>query len=130
MKNLIEAYLQYLANHPGRVDSIILWTISMVFVYIILFMYRKKMIEGASGEDTFFQLPEQVNYLLHYVWPPITFYAAYFDAKFQVYVWVLILGIIAYLIGGRWIFEWVLALRSGKANVEIKETTTTTIKES
>lgn len=110
-------YFKYLANNPHDVNSIILWNISTAVVYVILFWHRKLMIQGASSENGLFELPEQVTYVLNFVWPPITFYAAYFNAEFNIMVWALILGVIAYTIGGRWIFQWVLAFKSGKDNV-------------
>ena len=90
----------------------------MAFVYFNLLRLRPTMIEGAKGVNGLFESNEQVIYLLNWVWPGILSYAAFFNAEFNVCVWGLIASIIGYTIGGRWLFEWALAFKTGKSSVE------------
>lgn len=124
MVKLIDSYLQYLATNPGKVDSIIVWTFSTFIIWIIMFMYREKIIKGMSGENGLFESPEVVGYILCWVFPPIINYSAFFNVELPNWVWWFLASGIAYTLGGRWLFEWVLALRAGSTRVE---TTTTTV---
>lgn len=118
MIQLFETYLAYLASHPDLINSIILWNITMAFVYFNLLRLKPVMVEGAKGVNGLFESNEQVIYLLNWVWPGILSYAAFFNAEFNVWVWGLIASIIGYTIGGRWLFEWALAFKTGKSSVE------------
>jgi hypothetical protein len=124
--HLLEKYLDFLYAHPQMINSIILWNITMVFVYFILIKYRTKMIEGSAGSNTFWEMPEQWGYIWLYVAAPITCYSAFFNSELPSWVWWFNVGVAGYTIGGRWIFEWVLAIRSGSKVVETTTTTTTT----
>ena len=115
---ILKSYLTYLAAHPELVNSIILWNISMFFIYFILLKYRTKMIEGSAGQNTFWEMPEQWGYIWLFVSAPITCYSAFFNQPLPDWVWWFNCGVAGYTIGGRWIFEWVLALRSGKNSVQ------------
>lgn len=123
MTKLFESYLAYLAAHPGRVDSIILWTVTMMMVWFMLFRYRNLMMRGMSGTNGLFEAAEQVAYISHWIWPPIVCYSAFFNVELSAWVWYFVIGVIAYTLGGRWLFEWVLALRAGKSSVESSQTT-------
>lgn len=118
---LFDSYLEYLSTHPGRVDSIILWTLTMAVVWFIQFKYREKMLTGMSGVNALFEAPEQVAWILNWCWPPIVAYSAYFNQELSLMIWYFIYAAIAYTLGGRWIFEWVLALRAGATKVESRE---------
>jgi len=118
MIQLIESYLEYLSANPGRVDSIILWTLTMIVVWTIQFWYRKTMITGMSGANGLFESAEQVAYILNWIWPPVLCYSAYFNQELSQWIWYFIYAAIAYTLGGRWLFEWVLALRAGATKVE------------
>jgi len=118
MLKVTETYLNYLANHPELINSIILWNITMFFVYVNLIKLRPTMIDGAKGVNGLFEANEQVIYVLNWIWPGILSYAAFFSAEFDVWVWGLIASMIGYTIGGRWLFEWALAFKTGKSTVE------------
>ena len=120
MKDLINTYIQYLINHLEMVNSIILWNLTMLFVWGVQIKYRKKMIDGHAGSNFLFESPEQIAYILNFVWPGILCYAAYFNVDVPKYVWVIIGGTIMYVLGGRWLFEWALAFRAGASKVETK----------
>lgn len=121
MIELLTTYLRYLTAHPELVNSIILWNITMGFVYGVLFSLKKEMVEGSKGRNELLEANEQVMYLLNWVWPPIVCYAAYFTVALDVWVWAFVIGIIGYTIGGRWIFEWALAFKSGKSSMDNKK---------
>lgn len=118
MINLLTKYFENLANNPERIDAIYLWTLSTFVVWTVMVVYRKKMIEGASGDNGFFETAEQVTYIMTWMFPAITFYSVYFKVELSSWVWYFMTGVTAYAIGGRWIFEWVLALRSGSSKVD------------
>jgi hypothetical protein len=90
----------------------------MAFVYFILIKYRTKMIQGSEGANSFWEMPEQWGYLWLYIASPITCYSAFFNVELPSWVWWFNAGVAGYTIGGRWIFEWVLAVRSGATKVE------------
>lgn len=117
MIHLFETYLRYLESHPDLINSIILWNITMFFVYVNLIRLRPTMVDGAKGTNGLFESNEQVIYLLNWVWPGILSYAAFFNATFNIWVWGLTASIIGYTIGGRWLFEWALAFKTGKSTV-------------
>lgn len=118
MRELLTTYLKYLTAHPERVDSIILWSVTMTLVYVTLFVLRSTMVEGSKGPNKLMDANEQVMYLLNWVWPPIVCYSVFFKDPLNVWVWAFLLGVIGYAIGGRWIFEWALAFKTGKSSVE------------
>jgi hypothetical protein len=135
MKHLFESYTDYLSSNPGEFNSIILWTITMFFVYFIMIKYRKTMLTGASGQNGFMESNEQVIYMMNWVWPPVVSYSAFFNSELPVWCWWFMAGCIAWALGGRWLFEWALALRAGatkvdesttevKTKVEVQSTTT------
>ena len=118
MRDLIETYLKYLENHPEEINSIILWNLTMSFVYYVLIKYRNQMLEGAKSGNKLFESNEQVIFLLNMVWPGFLSYSVYFSKPIDGWSMSLVAGIIGYTIGGRWIFEWALAFKSGKSKVE------------
>lgn len=125
MIRLIDTYLKYLETHPDLIHSIILWNVTMFFVYFILLKYRAKMIAGSEGENRYWEMAEQWGYLWLYVSAPITCYSAYFKVNLPDWVNWFNIGIACYTIGGRWLFEWVLALRAGSTKVETETTQVT-----
>jgi hypothetical protein len=76
------------------------------------------MINGIQGTNGFMESAESVTYVMCWLFPYILLYAAFFQAKFDVWVWWFMSGCIAWALGGRWLFEWALALRAGKTSVE------------
>lgn len=127
MIKMIDSYFEYLTTHPTMLNSIGLWTVTMVFYYFILIKYRQLMIEGSRGENSFWEMPEQWGYIWLYVSGPITAYSAYFNSELPSWVWWFNVGIAGYTIGGRWIFEWALAIRAGSTKVEHETKTTATL---
>lgn len=125
MMKLIDSYIEYLTNHPTMLNSIGLWTTTMLFVYFILLRYKSKMIDGSAGDNKFWEMPEQWGYIWLYVAAPITCYSAYFNSELPAWVWWFNVGVAGYTIGGRWIFEWVLAIRTGSSKVETESTKVT-----
>jgi hypothetical protein len=116
MMRLINSYLEYLATHPDKVDRIILWTVTVSVIWFVMFRLKPTMVDGAKGTDKLLQLAEQIGYITLWLLTPILSYFAYFkDSESVLY---FLGGIVAYTIGGRWLFQWALAFRSGKTIVE------------
>lgn len=128
MGKLLDTYLKYLESHPDQITSTILWNITMFFVYWVLIKYRTKMIDGSTGENKFWEAPEQWGYVWIYISAPIVCYSAYFKTELPAWVWYFNVAITLYTIGGRWLLQWVLAVRAGTTKVET-ETTQVTLKE-
>lgn len=123
MIRLINSYFEYLATHPDKVNSILLWTMTMAVVWFMQFRYRVKMIDGMSGDNKLFEAAEQVAWILNWVWPPIVCYSAFFNVELSNWIWYFTFGCIAYTLGGRWLFQWVLALRAGSTEVKTDQKT-------
>lgn len=76
------------------------------------------MIAGAHGKNASWESPEQYSYVGKWVVFPIVTFSASFRYDLPTYMWYFVYGLTAYVIGGRWIFEWALALRAGSTKVE------------
>jgi hypothetical protein len=118
IQKVFDRFLEYLATHPDVIISIQLWTVTMIGVYFILIKYRVKMIDGASGEDHKFQIPEQISYVINWIFPGIICFGAFFKADIPDMIMYTLIGALAYSMGGTWLFKWLLALRAGKSEVE------------
>lgn len=134
MIKLYESYLEYLSANPGEFTSIILWTLTSIITTTILVVYRKKMVHGATGANGFMESAEQVIWIMNWIWPYVLTFSAFFQAELPDWCWWFMSGCIAWALGGRWLFEWALALRAGvtsvntsktEAKVEVKTETTT-----
>lgn len=122
MKELIDTYLIYLATHPSLINSIILWNTTNFFIWFVLIRYRVKMIEGVMGENKLWEAPEQIAYLLLFLFPPILTYSAFFNSELPVWCWYFLSFAVAYTLGGRWMLEWILAFKTGSSSVAKTET--------
>jgi len=120
MKELLLSYLKYLETHPEAVHSILLWNITMVFVYWNLIKLRPQMVEGAKSDNRLFESNEQIIYILNWVWPGSVSYLVFFNVTPNGWTVSLLAGMIAYTIGGRWLFQWALAFKNGISKVEDK----------
>lgn len=117
MRHLFSAYVDYLSGNPGEFTSLILWLMTSILITTVLFKQRKDMINGIKGFDGFMQSAESVIYLMCWIFPYILNYSAFFQAELPVWCWWFMSGCIAWALGGRWLFEWALALRAGKTTV-------------
>lgn len=134
MRHLFSAYVDYLSSNPGEFTSLIMWIITSIIVTTVLIVYRKKMAHGAAGANGFMESAEQVVWIMNWVWPYALCYSVFFQAQLPVWCWYFMSGCIAWALGGRWLFEWALALRAGKTtvvetsntNIQHKETKTET----
>lgn len=115
MSHLFKSYIDYLSSNPGEFTSLLLWLITMTAVYVVLIVFRKKMVHGASGENGFMESSEQVLYVMNWVWPAIVSYAAYF--RDEEWIQWFMFGAIAWALGGRWLFEWALVFKAGGTKV-------------
>lgn len=124
LSKLIDSYLEYLISHPEIFLEIQVYTMIMVPFNIIMFMNRKEMIKGVTGGNTFWEAPEQYAYIAIWVSFPVFTYNGIFEKEMPSLVAYFFFGVVGYTLGGRWIFEWLLAFRAGKS--EVTETTTNT----
>ena len=116
---LIDAYLDHLAQNPNEVHAIILWTVVNAIAFYIKFKSRKDAIEGSKGADHLWEAPEYLVYIISWVVNPVTTFVIFFQVQSMIfYAWIVIGGTLAYTIGGRWIFEWFLAFKSGASKVD------------
>lgn len=121
---VIDSFLNYLSQYPDKVESMFIWIIVNTIVYWFLIRNRTNMVDGASGGNKFFELPEQYGYISLYVVFSIVTYSSFFRYELPVMVWYFIMGLVMYIVGGRWLFDWALAFRAGKT--EVTETTINT----
>lgn len=133
---IIDSYIDYLSSNPGEFTSLILWGITFVIITSLLIWLRKDMVAGAKGVNGFMEAAESVTFLMCWIFPYIITYSAFFQAELPSWVWWFMSGCIAWALGGRWLFEWALALRAGattvpsetrtviEKNIETKEKTT------
>jgi hypothetical protein len=126
MNKIIESYFSNLALNPERLDSMFLWTVTSIIITVVLIKYSKQMVNGLMGKNTLWESPEIVIYLLCWLFPYILNYAAFFKATLPDWVWWFMSAGIAYALMGRWIFDWVLALRAGATSVTESATVTKT----
>lgn len=122
MKHLLDSYFDYLSSNPGEFTSIVLWNITSIIITTVLIVYRKKMAHGAAGQNGFMESAEQVIWIMNWVWPYILTYSAFFQAELPSWCWWFMAGCIAWALGGRWLFEWALALRAGATKVNESKT--------
>lgn len=116
MIRFIHSYFEYLATHPTMVNSIIMWTVTVGGIWLLMIRLKNEMVEGAKGPDKLFQIAEQISYIVLWLLTPIISYFAYFkDSESTLY---FLGAVVAYTIGGRWLFQWALAFKSGKSTVE------------
>jgi hypothetical protein len=117
MRHLFSSYVDYLSSNPGEFTSLLLWLICSTIITIVLLKRVKDMVQGIKGVSGFMESAESVTYLMCWVFPYILNYAAFFEAELPSWVWWFMSGCIAWALGGRWIFEWALALRAGATSV-------------
>lgn len=127
MRHLFESYTDYLSSNPGEFTALQLWTATMLGVYIMLIVFRKDMVHGSKGENGFWEPSEQILYIVNWLWPGVVCYAAFFYQT----SWIpyFIFGVIAYGLGGKWIFQWFLVFKAGGTEVKDPAVKTVTEKE-
>lgn len=127
MRHLFSSYVDYLSSNPGEFTSLLLWLITSIIITVVLVRRVKDMVAGIKGVSGFMESAESVTYLMCWCFPYILNYAAFFEAELPAWVWWFMSGCIAWALGGRWIFEWALALRAGSTKVEDSSTVKTQV---
>lgn len=117
MNHLFKSYIDYLSANPGEFTSLLLWLITSTIITVVLTRRVKDMIDGIKGVNGFMESAESVTYLICWSFPYILDYAAFFQAELPSWCWWFMSGCIAWALGGRWLFEWALALRAGATTV-------------
>jgi uncharacterized integral membrane protein len=117
MQKIIESYFSYLSQNPIIINSIFQWTLCTLVVWFVEFKYRDRIVSGLEGINKMFESAEVVIFIVCVMFPPIVFHSVFFNLPFSEWNWYFIIGVIAFAMGGRWIFEWVLALKTGQSSV-------------
>lgn len=127
MRQLISSYIDYLSSNPGEFTSVMLWLITSVIITVVLIRQNKNMVQGIKGHNGFMESAEAVTYLICWIFPYIVNYSAFFNSELPNWVWWFMSGCIAWALGGKWLFEWALALRAGSTTVNDPTTIKTTV---
>lgn len=115
--NVIAKYFEHLASNPERIDSLLIWFVCVAFCWFWLVKYRERLITGLEGENKLWEGGEQFVWLMQLMTPPIVFYFLCFVPDSRIYVLIVISGIIAFTVGGRWLLLYGLTA-AGKASVK------------
>lgn len=134
MLKLINAYFEALANQPANADARIQWLICTIMAWVILSKKQERILKGLEGVTGNLEGGESVIFLAIWLFPPILFSVAFFKGteKYQLYALAAELIILLYAVTGRYIFDWLLAVKTGQGKVEqivdpeVKTVTTTT----
>lgn len=130
--NVFQSYFHHLAESPERIDSLLMWFVCTVFLWFWMLRYRERSIKGQEGENGLWEGGEQTTYWANFAFWPVVFYVLFFT-EYKLHALFSVLGIIAYQISGRYIFDWALAFKSGLSAVPKepeKEVVTTTTQNS
>jgi len=128
--NFIDKYFEYLGTHPERIDGLLMWFVSTLFVWFWIVKFRERAVKGMEGSNLFWEGHEQVIYwALMSVWPVV--FKAAFISDIPIAVWYFEGGLIGFALLGRSILDYGLAFL-GRAPIkteEKKDTVTTTTTE-
>lgn len=127
MRQLFSSYTDYLSSNPGEFTSLLLWILTSTIITIVLIRQNKNIVDGIKGFNGFMESAESVTYLTCWMFPYIVNYSAFFEAELPSWVWYFMVGCIAWALGGKWLFEWALALRAGSTKVEDSSSVKTTL---
>lgn len=123
---VVTKYFDHLAQNPERIDALLIWTVCVFFCWFWLIKYRERLIAGLEGDNKLWEGGEQFVWLFQMITPPVVFYFLCFVPDQRVYVLVILAVLIAFVVGGRWLLEYLLVLKTGgtvKDLNEIKEET-------
>lgn len=113
---LLNKYLDHLAQNPERVDSLLIWTLCTLFCWAWLIIYRERMIKGLEGDNKIWEGGEQFIWLMQLITPPLVFFFLCFVPDQRIYTLILVGGIVIFAVGGRWLLVYGL-VGAGKASV-------------
>lgn len=123
---LLLTYFQHLIDNPERMDAIGLWTATVGVTYLALYKKQLVIIEGLKGDNKLLEGAETLLWMLFWMTPPIVSYSVYFGKELSSNVWLFLALGYAYGFMGKWIFNWILAFRSGASKVTVTDTNTQT----
>src|SRR5688572_22233527 len=100
--NVFESYFHNLTENPERVDSLLMWTICTVILWILMHSNRFEMIRGMKGVNALWEGGEQVTYYSLWAFVPILFRVGFFkeSSTAQLIALYIITGLIAYQVFG------------------------------
>lgn len=122
--NVLDKYFEHLAQNPERIDNMLIFFVCTLFCWFWLIKYRERIILGLEGGNKLWESGEQVIWLMQMIVPPVIFYFLCFVPDSRIYILVLIAGIVLYAVGGRWLLEYGLVLKSGGSIKDLKEADT------
>jgi len=117
--SFIDKYLEYLGAHPERIDGLLMWFVSTLFVWFWFVKFRERAIKGMEGSNLFWEGHEQVIYwAIMAVWPVV--FKAAFISDVPASVWYFEGGLIGFALLGRSILDYGLAFL-GRAPIRTNE---------
>lgn len=118
---IIDSYLDHLAANPERIDSILQWTFCTTFVWIVLLIYRERILTGLEGKNMLFESGEVIAFTAILCFVPTQFHILFFKGTETHQWWALLVecGLFASTLYGRYIFDWALAFKSGADHVNV-----------
>jgi len=125
--NIIEKYLQHLAENPERIDSLLQWSFCTLVIWFVIWKFREKFLIGLAGDGRHpgevgtdnLDAREIIIFIFLFIPPPIIFNVAFFhnvETWQQIAMWAAIAPLY-YQVFGRFIFDWALAFKSGASKV-------------
>lgn len=119
MGKAVDAYLAYLAAHPERIDANLQWTFCTVVVWLIIWKFRERILTGMEGANKFLEGNETIVFITLFTTPPLLFYVMFFfvDEGMKILAMWACVGIEAYTVTGRYIFDWGLAFITRQSKV-------------
>lgn len=97
--------------------SIVFWFITTFFVWVVLTIQKKDVIEGLKGTDGKWEAPELIAFVIIILFIPLASYAVYFKSHDEL-AWYMIGAVLFYVMIGKYGLKWLLAFRAGKDKVE------------
>lgn len=110
--NELGLFFKELGQYPG-----LLWLITTTFCWVTLILLRKDIVEGLKGQDKLWEASEVIAFVFILLSPPVVSYAIYFKSM-DTYAWIVLGGILLYMLMGKWAFKWILAFKTGQSKVE------------
>ena len=135
----LNEYFEYIKTHPA--GSIIFLLFFTLIIWAIIWKHRERFLTGLAGDGGHpgndnqpnnLDAREQLIFIYYFIPIPAIFYVLFFPGvtTFQFAAMCITVAPGFYQIFGRFIFDWILALRSGQpikqSEPEVKTTTTTT----
>lgn len=145
-QDMVKSWAHHLARNPERMDSMFQWLLVNMIWWIVLFKYRNTFLKGLAGDGRHvgdsgpdnLDAREIVIFLFLVISPACATNVSFFHKieTWQIIAMWALLAPLYYQIFGRFIFDWLLAYKSGASKVTetidpppvVTTTTTTEVK--